>query len=632
MINQFIQILKNQGPRYVAFRAMYEAKRKTGLLKRAFPTNPKVKEYITHKDWKALKISFLTGSRNEIKIPKRPNDKLEENFNNIKAGKIRYFNREWKEVNDWLVNPDSNYHYDISNHWTEIEDITSTQGDIKFVWEKSRFSYLYDIIRYDYHFDKDNSDFVFNEIEDWLSANPLNMGPNYKCSQETSLRCLNWIFALYFYQDSEHINEARWQKIMHSIHWQIKHVYSNIDFSRICVRNNHAITESMMIYFGGLLFPFLKEAPKWKKEGKKWLEEEIAYQVYEDGTFLQFSHNYQRVLVQLFTWTIALSEIHKEKLSEVTINKATSVVEYMYKCCVGKEGQLPNYGSNDGALFFRFNDLDYSDFRPQINALYNAMTLKHLYIDEKIQEDSFWTCQNLTKDFELNIVFNEEPLQVFSQGGIYTIEDKRDKTFTFYKCTDYKDRPAHADNMHLDIWVNGINYLRDSGTYKYNTSESNIDYFAGTKGHNSLLVNGENQMTKGPRFLWFDWTRFSKVNCVEEKVKFVINSEAKMFPRIENGGIMHKRKVEKIKHKPIWIITDEVDEKINDLELTQIWHPHPDYLGNIIIEAKDSGGEILSKQEAKGQWSEYYGQKIDVPMWNFNSKSNRIITKIEIRN
>lgn len=632
MIKQLFQILKNQGVKYVAFRATYEAKRKLGILKRSFPTNPPSKKYISFADWKSSEIPFIIGSRSKIKITKRSNEKLEESFKNIKAGKICYFNREWKEVDDWITNPDSNYQYDISKHWTEIEDITSTAGDIKYVWEKSRFSYFYDIIRYDYHFDQDNSDFIFSEIEDWIKANPLNMGPNYKCSQETSLRCLNWIFALYFYQDSEHINEDRWQKIMHSLHWQIKHVYANIDFSRICVRNNHAITESMMIYFGGLLFPYLSESDKWKKAGKKWLEEEIEYQVYEDGTFLQFSHNYQRVLVQLLSWTIALAEVHQEELSDVTIDRATKVVEYMHKCCVGKGGQMPNYGSNDGALFFKFNDQDYTDFRPQINALYTSLTLKPLYEDESVQEDAFWICHNVVRDYEKIIDWKYEPIQAFSIGGIYTAKDKIDKSFTFFKCTSYEDRPAQADNLHLDIWVDGINYFRDSGTYKYNTNEELINYFAGTRGHNSLIVNDENQMKKGSRFIWYNWTEETKTSYQLRKEYMRLSGKARMFHSLGNGkGIWHHREVLKQNGELKWTVKDDVNEKSPVDVLNQYWHPHPDYINNISISAIDAAGKEIELKEETGYWSAYYGIKTEVPVWLFSTNSESITTKIEIR-
>jgi len=630
LINQVIQILKNQGARYVAFRAMYEAKRRFSLLKREYPSKPAVQKYISLQEWKSLKVPFIIGSRGEIKIPKRQNKKLEESFKNIKAGKIYYFNREWKEVNDWLVNPDSNYRYDITKHWTEIEDISSSAGDIKYVWEKSRFSYLYDIIRYDYHFDQDNSSFVFSEIEDWIEANPLNMGPNYICSQETSLRCLNWIFALYFYQDSEHIDEAKWHKIMHFLHWQIKHVYANINFSRICVRNNHAITESMMIYFGGLLFPFLNESGKWKKDGKEWLEEEIAYQVYEDGTFLQFSHNYQRVLMQLLTWTITMSEIHKENLSETTINRATKVVEYMQNCCVGREGQLPNYGSNDGALFFKFNDLDYTDFKPQINALNSVLHHEHLYANEDIIEDALWMNQKSDSDSKITTSSPEFGIKTYSQGGIITIMDS--DSFTFFKCAKYKDRPAHADNMHLDIWVDGVNYLRDSGTYKYNTDKQLINYFAGTRGHNSLMINAENQMKKGPRFIWYNWTREAQLNGDNQGEAFTLTGKAKMFPTVGNGkGLWHNREIVKSEGELNWTVLDSVKDKESNDELHQIWHPHPDFLDMISMSAFDAKGNEIEIKEETGYWSAYYGVKTEVPIWVFSSKSDTITTKIKIR-
>ena len=62
----------------------------------------------------------------------------------------------------------------------------------------------------------------------------------------------------------------------------------------------------------------------WGKKGKKWFEQEIAYQIYEDGTFLQFSMNYHRVAVQLLTWAIQLAKLNN-------INKEWKEAEKLYK-------------------------------------------------------------------------------------------------------------------------------------------------------------------------------------------------------------------------------------------------------------------------------------------------------------
>ena len=39
---------------------------------------------------------------------------------------------------------------------------------------------------------------------------------------------------------------------------------------------------------------------------------------------------------------------------------------------------------------------------------------------------------------------------------------------TFIRCCSYRDRPYQSDNLHIDIWIDGINFLRDSGTFMYN--------------------------------------------------------------------------------------------------------------------------------------------------------------------
>jgi hypothetical protein len=39
----------------------------------------------------------------------------------------------------------------IYKHWSQIPDLSEEAGDIKFVWEKTLFSYLYNILRYDIH-------------------------------------------------------------------------------------------------------------------------------------------------------------------------------------------------------------------------------------------------------------------------------------------------------------------------------------------------------------------------------------------------------------------------------------------------------------------------------------------------
>ncbi len=371
-LSKAINLARNMGWRYVSFRARYELLRRSGMLTRKFPVAPSYKQYITLKEWKEQKVKFFFHDRESLNVVRDPQPELKETYNNIADGKLLLFNSVLTELGknyDWVTNPDSGFKYDAHKHWTEIADYSKEAGDIKFVWEKSRFSYIYDIIRYDHHFNEDCAELVFRDILSWIKSNPVNCGPNYRCSQEMSLRVLNWTFALHYYRNSPTLTDEVFNQVQYAIYWQMDHVYKNIDFSRIAVRNNHAITETLALYLVGLLYTTLPGAATWKEKGKIWFEEEIAYQVYEDGTFLQFSMNYHRIVAQLLTWAIALSEKNGERFSDVVYDRARKSVVFLRTCMVEENGWLPNYGANDGALFFKLSDRHYRDYRPQLQAL-----------------------------------------------------------------------------------------------------------------------------------------------------------------------------------------------------------------------------------------------------------------------
>lgn len=617
---------------YVLFRLGYVLRQKTGLLRRQFPANPPVQHFIDLAGWKKLPVKFFFDDPKSIRVPRQPNEHLKQRYLDFLDGKLWYFNATQIEIGreyDWITNPQTQYKYDIGQHWSQVEDISEQAGDIKYVWEKSRFSYILDVIRYDYHFEEDCAEVVFAEIDHWISHNPVNLGPNYKCSQEISLRTLNWLFVLYYYRDNKALTEARFQRIMHCIYWQMRHVYSNINFSRKTVRNNHAITECLMLYLGGLFFPFFPEAERWKKQGKRWFEAEIAYQVYEDGTFLQFSHNYHRVLVQLLTHAFYLSEANHEQFADVVYDRAQKSLDYLFQCQAGKNGALPVYGANDGALFFKFNDADYQDFRPQLNALYFYFSGKVLYETPTAHEDYRWYSGNLpTHRPQPDLSLTKRAVSSYPNGGIYLLNDGN--TFTFIKCAGYKDRPSHADNLHIDVWVDGENVLCDSGTYKYNTTQEEVQYFTGSTGHNALALGTYETMQKGPRFIWLFWNKLMQAGTRETEEYLEFRGAIRAFGQI-NPGITATRVVRKQKGAPIWVIEDEVSGNVPaHLPLVQMWHIHPDVKKLPHFMAQDDNKTALTVQPLSSWYSNYYGVKATNPGLRFETNQRRMTTTIQL--
>jgi hypothetical protein len=613
------QSLKNMGIQFVLFRFWYEFQKHTKILTLRFKTNPKTIKLFNKKSWENSEVNYLFKNKNSLNIIRNANPQLQKFYEDFIAGKFKYFNSEVFDIGsnyNWITNPTTLKSYPLI-HWSKLPDLSNEMGDIKYVWEKSRFSYLISLIRYDYHFQEDLSKLIFDEILSWINHNPVNQGPNWICSQEISIRLLNWTFALHYYQNNPNLTDKIFDKIIQSIYWQVEHVYQNINFSRIAVRNNHAISETLCLYLVGLLWPQMPNSKLWKKAGKKWFEEEINYQIYEDGTFLQFSMNYHRVVVQLMTLAFYISEKNNEKFSSNTYIKAKKSLDFLMICQDELSGKLPNYGSNDGALFFPFSNVDYQNFTPQLNALYYYFeNKKYSNLDEDIQ---WFTNQNIIQP---NIV-KFRGLFSFNDGGYYII--KEENTLTFLRCGNHKNRPCHADNLHLDIWLNGENMLVDSGTYRYNCEPEIKAYFEGTESHNTLMLGKNDQMQKGGRFMWYYWSNAKFASLTETNENFTFIGAVSVYNHLKKD-IIHTRKLVKHKKENKWEISDSISNTYG-FEIKQIWNVLKENVETVSLD----NIEKLQKKVTNGKYSAYYGKIEESLQVSFSTKKSRISTILTIK-
>ena len=184
-------------------------------------------------------------------------------------------------------------------------------------------------------------------------------------------------------------------------------------------------------------------------------------------------------------------------------------------------------------------------------------------------------------------------------GGFYLLREK--ELFTFIRCGRHKDRPAQADNLHVDIWVKGVNMLRDSGTYRYNTTDDLLEYFMGSASHNTVTVADKSQMLKGSRFIWYFWSQAIKASWRETPTQYFFEGEISAF-RFLNRGARHCRKIIKQKDQPLWTVEDRVTG-LEPYMKKQLWHTDGSPLQ---ISAAENGTNILPA--AATSWrSDYYG-------------------------
>ena len=78
----------------------------------------------------------------------------------------------------------------------------------------------------------------------------------------------------------------------------------------------------------------------------------------------------------------------------------------------------------------------------------------------------------------------------------------------------FRFRPSQSDALHVDLWVNGKNLLKDGGTFSYNSTMT--DWFMSTAAHNTIEFDKRNQMPHISRFLFGDWLKSSQIKSVKK--------------------------------------------------------------------------------------------------------------------
>ena len=339
------------------------------------------------------------------------------------------------------------------------------------------------------------------QVEDWKQRNPPEYGPHWRCGQEMALRVIAWVFALQALRGSAASSPEREASLASMIVYHAYHIERVHWYAAHCVRNNHAISEAAALYTVGALFPGHSMSARWRRLGRRYLDEECAWQIYADGSYVQHSLNYARCVVQLLSWSLAVARAADDELPERLRDRAAHLVRFLHAMLEPENGRVPNYGPNDGALFLPLSTCDPRDFRPALGALSRLLGEGHLFPQGPWDEEAAW----LGAAGQADAKARPEPAGAFPEGGYYCLRGRG--TWSMVRCASYRHRPHQADMLHCDIWYQGHNVLVDAGTYGYQPGSKWTRHFSGTAAHNTVGVDGRDQMRRGARFLWHGWTR-----------------------------------------------------------------------------------------------------------------------------
>ena len=529
------------GSSWLVNRLLYSAKLK--LLNML----PFTETYFEHKTTFPKRIDIFRINSKELKksirgLAKEDKEKLTETADKCAKGIIHGFssiNLDYGNPIDWQLNPLTQKRCDSKKKWYQIPDFDPERGDIKVTWEASRFSHFITLTRAYLLTGNTKYYTAFSEqLASWLKNNPYSYGANYKCGQECSIRMVNALLAYTVFKSEGVAIEEDASNVKELIDRCYRKVLSNFFYAYKCIKNNHTISELMGMIIGA----WCSGDDEQLKKAICLLDEVIDEQFTKDGGYRQFSFNYQRLALQDLECILSIGPVLGVTLSEQSREKIKNAALLMYQC-QDDTGDVPNYGSNDGALIFPLTSCGYRDFRPTVNAVYALLTGRQLYEDGKHQEELLWFVgTNRVSDYKKDNV--PRISSQFKDTGLYTLRDAN--SWAMIVLNQFTSRPGHMDQLHLDLWVDGVNVICDSGTYSYANELGKS--LTKTKGHNTVAVGNKEQMkTYGP-FLTYDWTDSRLRECNETQFEGTV---------ISKNGYAHTRKVKKKNNT--YVITDEVD-------------------------------------------------------------------------
>lgn len=517
-----LKALRQLGPRALAQYALYTLQLRSGWLRATTPAGGQPQPSSPIRPW------LQPAPPKELRqLLGRQTKTLLAEADEVLAGKTRLFGGEPRA----LILPPAK----PLLHWTAYTGALPGGRDIKPVWEVGRLAWATVLARgYWLSGDERYAEGFWQRIERFLRYNPPNLGPQWSSAQEVALRLMALVFSYTVVAGAKATTPARQARFSQALAAHAERIPPSLSYAK-AQNNNHLLSEALGLWTAGASLPEHPQAAAWRQRGRAEFIRGLERQVDADGAYSQHSANYQRLMLQLGTWALTLAAAEDEPLPAASLAQLRAACRWLFGLLDGASGRAANLGPNDGAYFLPFSVLPFSDYRPALQAAAAALRLPGL-------PDGIWN--------ELSLWLGLRPPRSVRRGNTtQPIRLESLDAWGYLRAAHFNGRPGHADQLHLDLWWRGLNIAQDAGTYLYNSAAPWDNALASTAVHNTLMLDGAEQMTRAGRFLWLDFAQAAILQHTARKAVAEHNGYRAL-------GFTHRRSVEAT--RGAWVVVDQV--------------------------------------------------------------------------
>ncbi len=365
-------------------------------------------------------------------------------------------------------------------------------GNVDWTWDLNRHGYFVTLGRaYWYTGEERFCETFCHVLLDWIAQNATGVTqPATHSVFEVAARLHNWLWAFAHFRAAPTFQRRACIPFLRSLFDQARYLEANLEHH---ATNNHLLLESWVLAWVGLTFPEFRRASHWRERGLRVFYRQVREQVAPDGVHREQATLYHFIVTQaLLSLDLWLAGNGLSLPDDVADHLRRM---HTFARAVRKpDGTFPLLGDSARSDSF---------------LVFDPVAAGEAWLDRGSQiprtadldEGGIWlvgpalACDYRQRPFDVGVLAS----QAFVSSGHFVMRhgEGEHQSYAHVDCGFFGHEPVpnhgHADALSLVLHAYGHTLLPDAGAYGYYLGLDWRAYFRGTRAHNTVLVDGEDQ-------------------------------------------------------------------------------------------------------------------------------------------
>lgn len=393
---------------------------------------------------------------------------------------------------DWQRDFKSGYRWP-SQFYMDLE-ITrlDDDSDAKVPWELSRGHQLLTLAR---AARLSGDERYVGELESqlgaWIDGNPAGEGINWVNAMETALRAVNWVWAVGTVEGLRPLDPELRDAFTRSLQVHGRHIAENLEGTPL-LRSNHYLSDILGLLVLGAALDGDPEADHWLAQAHRAFEREITRQVLDDGVGFEASTAYHGLALEIFLLARLVAERAGRRFSSRYDARLRAMLAAS-RALRHPDGRIPLFGDNDSG---RVLPAGFSRRPTHDHLLWLAAAgfTGRAPLAGPPDPEVAWTLglERWRRAAGLPAEPSPPDCLELPHGGLYVLSGAG--TRVVVRCGGVGQNGhgghAHNDTLSYELAQTGP-LVVDPGTYAYTFDLEARNEMRATRGHNAVVVDGE---------------------------------------------------------------------------------------------------------------------------------------------